>query len=101
MRKQGQRLEHVANPSRLRRERDRPFCIEKRVITQPNRSIVRRLQTRDAIQQRGLSRAGWAEEYGEAGRKFFGYPQLEGRPTLRRQSFANADEEHGRIYRLG
>ena len=70
VRKQRQRLQQVRDRAATRRKIYARLRVEEYRLADRNRSVVRRLQPSNAVQQCGLAGAGGSEQNGKAGRHF-------------------------------
>jgi hypothetical protein len=101
VRKQRERLEDVGHASTLRRHVHARFGVEEDVITDFDLAGVRAQQSRNAIQQRGFSGSGGAEQNGNAGGNFEREIQYEKWSVRGAPLEENAQRERHSAYRAG
>ena len=101
MREQSQRLKDVGQFAALRRERQIAGGVKENFFAETDFAGVGLLQAGDAIEQRGFSRARWAEENGEAGRERCGDIEDEGLRAIRAKLLADLNVQHSEVYFAG
>jgi len=98
MREQGQRLKDIGQFAALRWERESAGSVEETFFAQADFPRVGLLQAGDAIEQRGFSRAGRAEQDGEARRESCSDIEEERLPGVRAELFADLNAQHSEVY---